>query len=103
MHSSICKLSYLQVLDISCNKLQCLPEELGSLINLKQLNVLENQKLNQLPKSICQLQRLTDIKLDYNRFLYPPTDIAQKGTESILMYICKGTSLHVHVSTFNCI
>lgn len=94
MPLNICKLSRLQVLNIATNKLQNLPDDFGNLVNLRSLNVLENKKLQQLPKSLCRAQQLTDIILDNEQFLYPPSEIVKEGAKSILLYICEGILLN---------
>lgn len=90
MPLSLCELKNLQILNVFGNKLQTLPENFGKLSSLKQLDVRENIKLKELPKNICYAQRLKDIKLDYEQFIYPPSVVAKNGTQEILIYICKG-------------
>jgi hypothetical protein len=48
----------LQVLSLSHNKINVLPEELYSLLQLKELNIAGNRKLSQLSDSITKLQNL---------------------------------------------
>lgn len=88
--SSLCNLKKLRILDASNNVLKKLPENIGNLISLCKLNILGNTSLNHLPKSICCAQRLREIQVETSHFIYPPANVAEMGTESIMKYICDG-------------
>ncbi|KAF5273286.1 hypothetical protein FQR65_LT04708 [Abscondita terminalis] len=90
--SSICDLQKLRILDLSNNVLKDLPEQLGNLINLRRLSIQGN-KISCLPKSLCKAQRLSDINVTATSFIYPPANVADKGTESIMRYICEDTGV----------
>ncbi|XP_065334726.1 E3 ubiquitin-protein ligase LRSAM1-like isoform X2 [Cloeon dipterum] len=64
-------LSLLEILDLSRNKLQCLPEEIRYLKNLRILNASHNQ-LSQLPQSLAQLAKLEDLNLSNNCLSHVP-------------------------------
>ncbi|KAF2896781.1 hypothetical protein ILUMI_09399 [Ignelater luminosus] len=89
--SSLCNLKKLRLLDASNNVLKKLPENIGNLISLRKLNILGNTSLNHLPKSICCAQRLREIQVDTSNFIYPPANVAEMGTESIMKFICDDT------------
>ena len=56
----------LTVLNISANGITELPEELGSLVNLKQLFLAENS-LQEIPRCLLRLFRLEDLDIAHNR------------------------------------
>ncbi|KAK9695945.1 Leucine rich repeat [Popillia japonica] len=89
--SSLCNLRHLEILDVSDNKLQSLPENLGNLICLRELNLASNKQLRELPKSICKAHNLSKITLDCEKFVYPPSEVVEKGAEAILQFVAKDT------------
>ncbi|KAK4877286.1 hypothetical protein RN001_009792 [Aquatica leii] len=97
--SSICGLKKLQILDLSNNMLKDLPEDLGNLTNLRRLSIQEN-KISRLPKSLSGAQRIQDIIVTTSNLVYPPTEVANEGTESIMRYICQDCGIeYVHPSS----
>lgn len=96
--SSLCNLRHLEILDVSDNKLQSLPENLGNLICLRELNLASNKQLRELPKSICKAHNLSKITLDCEKFVYPPSEVVEKGAEAILQFVAKGRILDSYLS-----
>lgn len=86
----MCKLLNLKILDVSNNNLKMLPENIGSLVNLKYLNICGNKHLTSLPKSLSSCQRIQNLELDCKDFIYPPNIVLESGTEAILRYLCNG-------------
>ena len=68
---SIGSLVNLQELDLSCNNLIILPDCIGSLTNLQRLDLSENN-LTTLPDSIGSLVNLSELDLQYNNFTTLP-------------------------------
>lgn len=89
MPSSVCKLKKLQILDISCNNVHTVSNEIGNLTNLTKLNLLNNP-LNKLPNTICHCKCLYELKADHEKFIYPPADIVEQGREAVMQFICNG-------------
>ncbi|XP_025836992.1 E3 ubiquitin-protein ligase LRSAM1 isoform X1 [Agrilus planipennis] len=87
--STICHLKYLQIFDVSTNKLKNLPENLGSMVSLQEINLKNNPKLHELPKSISCLHNMQCIQIDITGFTYPPEEIVKNGTSSIMKFICE--------------
>ena len=69
--SEIKNLSQLEVLDLSANRLQYLPDEIGELKNLKILNLSCNN-LKTIPDSIKNLTNLIFIDLSHNPIIEIP-------------------------------
>eukprot|EP00948_MAST-09A_sp_MAST-9A-sp1_P003474 g3474.t1 len=67
-------LKNLQVLSLSNNNLDHLPENIGDLVHLKELNLLKN-KLVDLPDSICNLKDLVILEISNNRLRNLPERI----------------------------
>lgn len=84
---------------MSENKLQNLPEKIGNLINLRELNILDNKHLKELPKSICKARNLNKLELNGDNFIYPPSSVMGNGTEAILKFIANGES--IYLSSYN--
>lgn len=87
---AICNLHNLTILNVAHNSLKTLPENIGNLKNLKFLSLNGNKHLKRLPKSICNARRLVSLEVDCERFIYPPSEIMEEGTEAVMKYICNG-------------
>ena len=90
MPSEIGELKQLEILNVSNNNLTCLPKELGYLKHLYNLDVRDNLKLIKLPSTLSQIMSLKEIFLNPEKFKYPPEEICQEGTESILNFLARG-------------
>lgn len=80
-------------MDLSNNCLKHLPENIGNLNRLKILKLKGNERLCDLPKSVCRVQSLVLLELDCDRFVYPPAEITRQGTDVIIKYICDGRKM----------
>lgn len=60
------RLTYLEYLDLSHNKMKNLPTEIGNLTALITLKVADN-KLIEVPSALSSLQRLENLDLSNNR------------------------------------
>ncbi|XP_077117664.1 leucine-rich repeat and calponin homology domain-containing protein 4 isoform X1 [Ranitomeya variabilis] len=77
-------MSGLRQLDVSCNELQSLPAQMGSLQSLRELNVRRNQ-LTSLPEEISQLP-LTRLDFSCNRVSrIPPSFRRLRHLQSIVL------------------
>jgi len=70
----ILQLSWLDILDISKNRIRTLPEEISNLTSLKVLAVSKN-KIERLPLSLGSLTTLRSLKIDGNPLVFPPPEI----------------------------
>ena len=75
---SIGQLSELEELELQENRLNTLPESIGQLVRLGTLNIDDNQ-LIALPESMAQLKALTWLRADDNRFPTFPDVIPRLG------------------------
>uniref|UniRef100_A0A8D0H8U7 LRCH3 n=1 Tax=Sphenodon punctatus TaxID=8508 RepID=A0A8D0H8U7_SPHPU len=73
--SCLCRLP-LKVLIASNNKLPALPEEIGSLSSLRQLDVSSND-LQSLPTSVGSLESLRDLNIRRNQIAALPEELAE--------------------------
>ncbi|XP_066147793.1 E3 ubiquitin-protein ligase LRSAM1-like isoform X2 [Euwallacea fornicatus] len=86
--NSLCNLVNLKCLGLNNNKLKLLPDDIGNLSSLKMLNLEGNDMLKQLPKSICKAKLLSNLCLDSENFVYPPSEVVANGLEALMDYIC---------------
>lgn len=84
--AAIKKLTNLELLDISHNKLTRI-DQIGFMPNLRILNITGNDYLTQLPHQLATCDSLTDIVLDVQYILYPPANVVECGTAEILKYL----------------
>jgi len=90
----ICELTLLEYLDLSSskfstqykNRLETLPDEIGCLSNLKELD-LSNNEFEVLPSVIGLLPRLENLIVDDNDIISPPPEIIAQGTQAILTFL----------------
>ncbi|XP_040366556.1 putative disease resistance protein RGA3 [Rosa chinensis] len=61
----ISQLKRLRTLNLSCNDICQLPEEIGDLIYLRYLDLSDNRNLRRLPESLCNLCNLQTLRLDF--------------------------------------
>ena len=71
---------------VPCCELTALPENIGTLSKLRSLNVCDNS-IEELPRSIAQLDASCKINVRANRLLrVPPSEIAEDGIPAIRQY-----------------
>jgi Leucine-rich repeat (LRR) protein len=61
------KLPHLELLDISGNKLTCVPEEISTMVSLRRL-VLDRNQIETLPNFLKNLKHLSHLSIDGNAF-----------------------------------
>jgi len=74
MSEQILQLTALEILDISNNRLQRLPDEISNLSSLKVLAISRN-RIERLPTSLGDISSLRMLKFDKNRLVFPPSEI----------------------------
>ena len=72
--AKLCTFPFVTKLVLMCNDITVVPDAIGALTNLKELNLLGN-KIATLPASIGRLAALTTLVLSYNRIATLPTTI----------------------------
>ncbi|KAG6654955.1 hypothetical protein CIPAW_05G181700 [Carya illinoinensis] len=65
-----------------------LPETIGDLMNLRELD-LSNNQIRVLPDSFSELKNLRKLNLDQNPLIIPPVEIVNKGVEAVLEFMAK--------------
>lgn len=63
---------------------------MGYLKHLHNLDVRDNLKLTKLPTTLSQIMTLKEIFLNPEKFQYPPGELCEEGTESILNFLARG-------------
>ncbi|XP_055387066.1 E3 ubiquitin-protein ligase LRSAM1-like [Condylostylus longicornis] len=89
---TIKSLKYLELLDISCNKVQSI-DEINLMPNLRILNISENKDLKRLPVMLYTCDNLRDLILDKDVIEWPEADILNQTTDSILKYLSTGEKI----------
>src|SRR6266487_4112539 len=83
---SLGQLTHLQQLDVTGNQLTALPESLGNLLHLKKLFLDENQ-LAALPESLGNLLHLEEMHADRNQLTTLPATLSQlTNLETLRVY-----------------
>lgn len=77
MPTNLVKLDNLVTLQIDCNKLTNLPNELSSCILLEDIDITSNN-LTSFPLCILQLHKLKHLKLNNNRISEMPSELFAK-------------------------
>ena len=67
--NALIKLTNLTYLDISYNKIEDLPIELGLMKSLITLKIIGN-KIEKLPTTLCQLTNLKEIEFEWFKFIF---------------------------------
>uniref|UniRef100_A0A673FUI7 Leucine-rich repeat-containing protein 1-like n=1 Tax=Sinocyclocheilus rhinocerous TaxID=307959 RepID=A0A673FUI7_9TELE len=98
----------LTCLDVSENKLEHLPEEMGNLLSLTDLLVSQNL-IDMLPEGLGKLRRLSILKADQNRLVHLPESIGNCEsltelvlTENQLVSLPRSIGKLKKLSNFNC-
>lgn len=91
--AAISKLTKLELLDVSHNRLKQI-DQIAFMPNLRILNITGNAMLTKLPNQLTTCDSLTDIVLDAELILYPPTDVIERGTDAILKYLLEHNGPH---------
>ncbi|KAE9453764.1 hypothetical protein C3L33_14380, partial [Rhododendron williamsianum] len=65
-----------------------LPDTLGDLSNLKELD-LSNNQIHALPDTFGRLDKLTKLNLEENPLVIPPKEVVSEGVEAIKIFMAK--------------
>ena len=87
---SVGNLRKLQNLNLSHNNVKELPASLAKLPRLRSLDLRSNPKLTKLVKTLAEVRSLEKLLLDAKVFQYPSADVCEGGTEKIMKFLCKG-------------
>lgn len=71
-----------------------LPETVGGLVNLKELD-LSNNQIRALPYAFCRLEKLTKLNLDQNPIIVPPLEVLNQGVEAMKEFMAKRWLEHI--------
>lgn len=85
----ILNLTNLSVLNIAQNNLKCLPELMGELRQLIELDISHNKQLTKLPKSLGHAQLLKELQVTGLNLSYPPQDIISGGVIVIIAFLAR--------------
>lgn len=69
----ILRLTKLEILDLSKNRIEIIPDGIKNMTNLKFLAVARNQ-IRRLPLALGEMPSLTKLKFDENPIEFPPLD-----------------------------
>jgi len=75
----------LEELSLDGNRISVIPSDISLLTNLRTLGV-ENNRVTALPNGARYLSRLTSIRLDAQKMVSPPREIALQGPAKIMQY-----------------
>jgi Leucine Rich Repeat (LRR) protein len=73
-------MSSLEILDLSHNRLQTLPDEIRNMTSLKVFAVQKN-RLERLPTSLGEINSLMVLKVEDNPLVFPPAEILSADDE----------------------
>lgn len=82
-------LKYLELLDVSSNKLQTI-NEINFMPNLRILNLAGNQNLKKLSANLTTCDQLCDLIIDLENIEWPPREICVGGAGIIIKYLLTG-------------
>ncbi|XP_035661036.1 uncharacterized protein LOC118405597 [Branchiostoma floridae] len=84
------ELVQLTDLNIAGNRFTSVPDEVMNLSNIKSLNLTEN-RIACLPMTLSRLTKLGDINILGNPMTYPPPDVCKKGTAAVMDFLRRET------------
>ena len=104
-------LPHLSFVDMSHNRLTCLPDSFGYLFHLKTL-LLNNNRLQELPETFCLLARLEKVDLSHNQLKCLPQtlgnmeslqslNVSYNEIETLPLTLGKSKSLKLILAIFN--
>lgn len=82
----ILQLSALEILDLSKNNIDAIPEEIRNMSSLKFLAVAKN-KITRLPFALGEMPSLSKLKFDENPIEFPPPDVLKPIQDHIAVSI----------------
>lgn len=72
-HSQVLQLSSLEILDVSKNKIESIPEDIKNMTSLKFLAIAKN-RITRLPLALGDMATLSKLKFDENPIEFPPPE-----------------------------
>lgn len=98
MHAQVLSLSKLEILDISKNQLDGIPEDIKKMANLKFLAVAKNQ-IRRLPLALGEMN-LVKLKFDENPIEFPPPEVLRPSNDKSLIESEKDKDMCQQVKRF---
>ncbi|XP_078607381.1 uncharacterized protein LOC144879631 [Branchiostoma floridae x Branchiostoma japonicum] len=80
------ELVQLRYLNISTNKFTSVPDSIMNLHNIEIINLSHNRIVD-LPLTLSRLTPLQDMVISGNPLTYPPSDVCEKGTAAIMVFM----------------
>ena len=102
LDTAIFKLDFLNFLQVSNTRLECLPEEVGCLVNLKTLDLHRNS-IKQLPDSLGLLKELKYLDLSGNELQELPSTVCQLVLLQTLNLNCNKLMALPNVAKLQCL
>lgn len=78
----VCNLPLLEILDLSRNKINSLPEEISKLTSLRVLSIMQN-RLDELPLGLSDMSKLQILKIAGNPLRYPLRRVLESSEAEI--------------------
>ncbi|KAI8497700.1 hypothetical protein Bbelb_243520 [Branchiostoma belcheri] len=76
----------LNMLNISDNRFTSVPEQIMNLSNIRKL-LLSGNSISRLPLTLGHLDKLDDMDIRNNPLTYPPPDVCEKGTATVMDFL----------------
>lgn len=83
-------------LQLSCNSIDVLPDEIGNLIKLKKLSLAENE-LKALPSTMSKMKDLAVLDVSQNQIRELPRELSMWNRMLLQGHLCSFLLIHIHL------